>query len=157
MTLGDRIQAVERRLLGAERLLLTILVVGMTALGFLQIVLRRGFSGGFLWADTFLRHLVLWVAFLGAGVAAAQDKHFGADLGERFFAGHSRTVAQVVVHLFTVVVCGLLTRASFVFISAEFASARICLWRRVVPSPGTCAPSRDSTSSAPSWWLRPAS
>src|SRR5262249_10346285 len=81
VSLPETIRTVEVRLQTAERAVLAVLVVGMTLLGFLQIVLRKVFSGGFLWADAFLRHVVLWVAFFGAGAAAAQNKHFGADLG----------------------------------------------------------------------------
>jgi TRAP-type transport system small permease protein len=124
VSLAERLHKLENRLLGAERLLLTLLVVGMTLLGFVQIVLRKAFSGGFLWADTFLRHLVLWVAFLGAGAAVAQNKHFGADLGERLFTGRKRLIAQLVVQVITVGVCALLARASYVFIHDEFGSAR---------------------------------
>lgn len=123
MSLADRIHKAESALLFVERWLLTILVVGMTGLGFVQIVLRKAFSGGFLWADVFLRHLVLWVAFLGAGAAVAQDKHFGADLGDRLFSGRSRLIAQFIVQVLTIIVCALLCRASYVFLKDEFASS----------------------------------
>ena len=123
MSLAERLHKIESRLLTAERLLLVLLVVGMTTLGFVQIVLRKLFSGGFLWADTFLRHLVLWVAFLGAGAAVAQNKHFGADLGERLFTGRARLVAQLVVQVITIGVCALLAWASVIFITDEFKSA----------------------------------
>jgi TRAP-type C4-dicarboxylate transport system permease small subunit len=124
MTLAARLHKIENGLLVAERVLLTLLVVGMTTLGFVQIVLRKVFEGGFLWADTFLRHLVLWVAFLGAGAAVAQNKHFGADLGERLFTGRTRLVTQLVVQVLTVGVCALLAWASLIFINDEFKSAQ---------------------------------
>ena len=117
------IDRIEGRLVTAERTLLTVLVLSMTLLGFLQIVLRKTSLGGLLWADTFLRHLVLWVAFLGACLAAAQNKHFGADLSDRLFTGRFRLVAQLVASLFTVAVCALLTSASIAFVAEEFRSA----------------------------------
>jgi TRAP-type C4-dicarboxylate transport system permease small subunit len=121
---ADRIRSAERKLLGAERILLTALIVGMTLLGFLQIVLRKVFSGGFLWADTFLRHLVLWIGFLGAALAVAEEKHFGGDIGDRFFSGRLKSVTRLVVHLFAAVVCAFLTQASVVFIRDELRSGR---------------------------------
>ena len=47
----------------------------------MQVVLRQVFGGGILWCDTLLRHLVLWVGFLGAARAAGQHPHDGAPLG----------------------------------------------------------------------------
>ena len=124
MSFAERVHKLENGMQSGERWLLTILVVGMTILGFVQIVLRKAFSGGFLWADVFLRHVVLWVAFLGAGAAVAQNKHFGADLGDRLFSGRVRLVAQLVVQVITVGVCAFLARASYIFIQDEFKSAQ---------------------------------
>ena len=119
MQVVERVRATERALLSAERAVLTVLLVGMTVLAFVQIVLRKGFSGGFLWSEPFLRHVVLWVAFAGAAVAAANDKHFGADISERVFTGRAKHVIQIFVSLFTAVVCALLARASFAFLTDE--------------------------------------
>ncbi len=137
MSLADRLHRLEGWLLGAERWLLVLLVVGMTILGFVQIVLRKVFSGGFLWADTFLRHLVLWVAFLGAGAAVAQNKHFGADLGERLFTGRARLVTQLVVQVLTVGVCAFLARAAGLFIAEDFRFAPTHIRLGALELPGT--------------------
>ncbi|MDE2237792.1 MAG: TRAP transporter small permease subunit, partial [Elusimicrobia bacterium] len=48
----------------------------MSSLAFLQVLRRELFGSGALWADPLLRSLVLWVGFLGAALAAAEDKHF---------------------------------------------------------------------------------
>ena len=48
----------------------------MVALSFVQVLQRQFLGTGLLWADTLLRHLVMWVGFLGAAIAAADGKHF---------------------------------------------------------------------------------
>jgi len=118
----DWIPTVERFLQRVEIGLLVVSILGMTGLGFLQIVLRKAFSTGLLWADPLMRWLVLWMGFLGAAVAAAQDKHFGADAADRLLQGRVRTVALVVSHLVAAAACVLLGRAAMVFLRSEAGS-----------------------------------
>jgi TRAP-type C4-dicarboxylate transport system permease small subunit len=120
--LASRVLTAERLLQKAEIAILVGAILGMTGLGFLQIVLRKGFSTGLLWADPLLRYLVLWMGFLGAAVAAAQDKHFGADVAERLLTGRTKILAQLVSHLFTAGACYFLARAAMAFMRDEFAS-----------------------------------
>jgi len=121
----DAIRAVERKLLVLERAALTALIALMVFLSFLQVVLRGAFSSGLLWGDTLLRHLVLWVGFLGAAVAAAEDKQFAMDAAGRLFSGKIRSGVHGVCHGFSAAVCGLLTRAACSFIADERAAAGI--------------------------------
>ena len=125
MTWVERIQTAEARILAVERFLLTLLVVGMTTLTCLQVILRSVFSAGILWADVFSRHLVLWVGFLGAGVAAAQHKHFATDAIDRVFSARVQSFTHLGIHLFTATVCGFLTEAAIVFIRDEFEASKV--------------------------------
>lgn len=115
----------EGGLLGAEKVLLSGLIVFMASLSFLQVTLRGVFSSGFLWADTLLRHLVLWVGFLGAGVAAAQGKQFSVDALSRLFQGGLRSAVSLLGHSFTALVCLLLGQASWKFFLEEHRSAGV--------------------------------
>ena len=55
-------------------------------LALLQILLRNAFGFGFLWAESVLKILVLWIALLGAMVATREDHHIKIDLLERFLS-----------------------------------------------------------------------
>ena len=44
-------------------------LVSILVMALIQIVLRNVFDSGLLWAESFLRILVLWIAILGAMVA----------------------------------------------------------------------------------------
>jgi TRAP-type C4-dicarboxylate transport system permease small subunit len=56
----------------------------MISLAFAQIVLRNGFDGGIVWADSLLRIMVLWIALIGAVVASRDQRHINIDLISRF-------------------------------------------------------------------------
>ena len=64
-------------LLEDTALIFSLLV--MLCMALLQIVMRNFFESGFLWAESFLRVLVLWVAVLGAMVATRERNHINID------------------------------------------------------------------------------
>ena len=104
----------------------TVILVGvlsiMVILAFLQVVLRNLFDEGILWGDTFLRHLVLWVGFLGASLATREKKHINIDLFTRFVKGKTKSLINALVNLFAAVVCWYLTSAAWTFVLDEKAS-----------------------------------
>lgn len=117
----EPLRRLERGLLAAEKWALVGLLGVMVTLSFLQVLLRGAFSAGLLWADTLLRHLVLWVGFLGASVAAGEGKQFAMDATARALSGRLKAAAGILVHLFTAAVCALMARASWTFLAAEYA------------------------------------
>lgn len=121
----ERLRSLERGLASAEKLLLAALLAVMVALSFLQVVLRGAFSAGLLWADTFLRHLVLWAGFLGAAAAAAEGKQFAMDAALRALGGNARRAVEGLSHAVCASVCALLGRASWRFLADEYASGGI--------------------------------
>ncbi len=115
----DLLRSAERRLAALEQWLLVGLLVVMVVLSFLQVALRGVSSGGFLWADTFLRHLVLWAAFLGACLAAADGRQFAMDAAERLMSGRLRAAVHLTLHSLTAAVCALMAAASWTFLLQE--------------------------------------
>lgn len=93
----------------------------MVVASFLQVALRTVFSTGILWADTLLRHLVLWLAFLGAGLAASSGRQFAIDAAHRVLKGTPRNITGLIVSFFTAYVCVMLTGASWAFLREEIA------------------------------------
>ena len=91
----------------------------MVILSFLQVLMRNFFNSGFLWGDILLRHLVLWVGFAGASLATRQEKHINIDLLTRVVAAKYLPPVKMLVDLFAIVVCIVLARASYVFLSFE--------------------------------------
>ena len=95
----------------------------MIVMSFSQVVLRQVFHTGILWGDTFLRQLVLWVGFLGAGMATADGKHFAWEpAAER--KGGSGGYCRLLAHAATAVIAGLLARAAWSFAAEEKAAGQ---------------------------------
>ena len=102
-----------------EGFLLALILVGMIVLAFLQVILRNFFDSGISWADPVLRHLVLWVGFLGASVATKEEGHLAMDLVSRFLPDRLRHLSGVFTHLASSAVCGLLAHAAYKFVLSE--------------------------------------
>lgn len=134
MTAGLR--RLEQGLVRLEEAALTLFVLVMVALSFLQVVLRQGFSTGILWADTFLRHLVLWAGFFGAALATASSKNFAFDIAVERLPGGLKGAALALAHLVTGAITALLARASWAFFLDERASgaALFTVGSRAVPT-----------------------
>ncbi|MBI4349400.1 MAG: TRAP transporter small permease subunit [Elusimicrobia bacterium] len=120
----------ERALVTAERAALTALLAFMVTLAFLQVVLRQvglrtGVNLSVLWGDTLLRHLVMWVGFLGAGVAAAADKQFAMDAAAHAMAGRAKAAAAALCQAFAAVVSACLLRASWAYLQQQREHAGI--------------------------------
>ncbi len=102
-----------------------ILFCAMVGLSFTQVVLRAGFSTGLLWADVFLRHLVLWVGFLGAVLAVSQNKHFAMDVIRKAFPPKIQNAVEVLTDFFALAVLWLLCASSVKFFKDDVQSSSI--------------------------------
>ena len=82
-----------------ESWILVAIVLLMVTMSFLQIILRA-FSIGILWGDIFLRHLVLWVGFIGASLATREEKHINIDVLSRLLNEKRKVKLPVVLCIF---------------------------------------------------------
>ena len=97
-----------------------VLVLGiMVIFAFLQVVLRNIFNEGILWGDILLRHLVLWVGFLGASLATREQKHINIDIFSRFLSDKGKLIIRLFTNLFSVYICYLLADAGWTFVQDE--------------------------------------
>ncbi len=99
--------------------LLTTLMMSMILMAFGQIVLRNMFEFSILWADPFLRHLVLWTGMLGAAMATRDGRHIKMDVLPQLLPPRGRAVLAVLTNLFSAAVCAVLVKASIRFVSDE--------------------------------------
>lgn len=103
-----------------EYFVVVFLLTVMVGLAFLQIFLRIFFATGVLWGDPLLRHLVLWIALLGAAIATKERKHINIDVISRVLPDRGKVAIQALTDLFSTVICLLLIQASLKFIRDEF-------------------------------------
>jgi len=103
----------------AEDGLLALLLGTLVVLAPLQIVLRNFFNAGWIWADPFLRVLVLWIALLGALAASRQDRQISVDVVSKFLSDRAKAIVGATVGLFTALVCSVVAYHSWLFVAGE--------------------------------------
>lgn len=123
-----------------ERRLLCLLLGTMIILACLQIILRTFFSSGLLWADAFIRYLVLWCGLLGAVSATGQNNHIALDITGNKVPRALRPWISLVINLFCFLAAGGLTWAGWIFIQGEIAfgdsgplSLPLWFWNSIFP------------------------
>ncbi|MEN8256245.1 MAG: TRAP transporter small permease [Thermodesulfobacteriota bacterium] len=119
---------------------LCLLLLTMIILAVVQIILRSFFSGGFLWADPFLRYLVLWSGMFGAALATKKGKHIALDVVSYLVPEQVQPWLKCLLDFFSFLVALLLFYAAIIFVrnEAEFgASALLSMpswcWNLVFP------------------------
>lgn len=113
------LRTLDRGLVRLEGWLLVLFLGIMVLLSFAQVVLRNVFSTGFIWADPLVRHLVLWVGFLGAAIATHEERHISIDALTKFLSPRWKAAATVAGQAFLAVVCVMLVEASWEFLMEE--------------------------------------
>lgn len=116
--LGHRLRQLESIVLVSSLLL----VIGVAVL---QIFLRIFFDTGVVWADSFLRISVLWLAMIGGMYAARGDNHINIDLGQRLLSDASRERARIVIYLCTAFICALVAWYSLNLVRMEYADGEM--------------------------------
>jgi len=109
----------------AEGALLVIFLSVMVVVSFGQVVLRNVLGEGLVWADILLRHLVLWVGFLGASLAVSHQRHIGIDALTRALSGRWQLGARVLTNLFAAAMCYVLFDAARTFLTYEIEDGRV--------------------------------
>jgi C4-dicarboxylate transporter, DctQ subunit len=112
----ERVDAVIDRV---EQTLVSIFLSIMILIAFLQIVLRNLFATGLTWGDPLVRNLVLWVGFIGAAIATREGKHISIDVVSQWVPSRGKIVIEVIIHVSSFIICGLLTFAAVKFVRNE--------------------------------------
>lgn len=132
---GDgRIGRIIRRI---EEVIFSVFVVLMIFLGLLPIFLRYFSSVGVQGTDVLSRHLLLWIALLGAGTAVRERSSISVDLISHMVSKRKRLFIRGVTEFASVGVCAIIVWASVAFVrsQAEFSNGKAIVL------------------SIPEWWL----
>lgn len=103
-----------------ERMLVALCLGLMVLMVLVQIFLRNFYQSGVVGGDSLVKHLVLWVGFLGAGLATREASHIRIDIASKILPTPMKPYVQVVVDVFSIVVCSMLLYASYNFVSIEY-------------------------------------
>ena len=96
-------------------LFLSILIV----LSFLQIISRLLFDTGLNFIDSINYQLVLWIGLLGAAIATRTNEHINIDVMSRILPIKWQYIVNVILNIFSSLICAVAAWASFRFIMDE--------------------------------------
>lgn len=119
MSIGSLLQRLDFLGRRIEDIFLATLLSLMILLAGWQIVQRNFIGGGMIWGDELLRLMVLWLGLLGAMAASRDNRHVAIDLLLRFLPKKFKPPVQVMLHLFTAIICGMLAFYSLKFVQME--------------------------------------
>ena len=70
----------ERYLVAANRAVVFFMMVAMTTLVFINVVARYAFNYSIIWAEEISQYLMIWIAYLGAGLALREGRHVALEI-----------------------------------------------------------------------------
>lgn len=118
-----------------EDALLTCLTLGVLLLGGAQIVARYAFHYSWVWIEPASRAMVLWIALVGALVAAREGRHINVDAITRLLKPFWQRLTRILAYVFAGIVALMFARGSVELIKLDRESATIAF------------------ASIPAWWV----
>ncbi|ETW95848.1 MAG: hypothetical protein ETSY2_47510 [Candidatus Entotheonella gemina] len=119
------LQRLEQWISVLERAAVVVSFAGLMLLGLLQIILRNVFASGLFGADEILRHLVLWVGFLGASLATREQRHLRIDILSRMLPSKYQLWLDAGTHLLALAGCVMLAQAAWAFVREEWMAETV--------------------------------
>ncbi|WP_227711650.1 TRAP transporter small permease [Sneathiella sp. P13V-1] len=101
----------------AEEGLISLLLVSMTFLVFLEVVMRFGFNAGFLWIQELTLLVSGWFVLLGASYGVRVGAHIGVDVFVKKFPPNTRRLISIAAVLMCMFYCALLFIGSWEYLA----------------------------------------
>lgn len=108
-----------------EDAIVGLLLISLLSFSLLQIILRNFFNSGFVWGDSFLRVLVLWLCLAGAILASRKGKQINIDVLSQLISSPYKEHVKKINLIFTAIVCLIISYYSFLFVQLEYKDATI--------------------------------
>ena len=121
-------ETINRYLVWLEEGILVLLFLTLLGLGLSQIVMRNLFDSAPPEIETILRALVLWIAMVGAAVAARRKRHIVVDLLGHYLTPRMRRISGFLANAFAAFVCLLLTLAGLKMLQLELSFQPVAMF-----------------------------
>ncbi len=90
----------ERYLVAANRAVIFVMMAAMASLVFVNVVARYVFNFSIIWAEEISQYLMIWIAYLGAGLALREGRHVAVEmLQDRLPVSLARKLRMIVAGL----------------------------------------------------------
>lgn len=121
---GDRMQKLDKLLRQGEEVFCALGLLGSTFLMFVNVILRYFFSAGLPWSEELIRYLIIWITFIGIGLAARKDAHVAIDFFAYYMSKKQQRLLMVVVDIVCIVFAVLMIKYSLDMIGQQFISGQ---------------------------------
>ncbi|MGD0566215.1 MAG: TRAP transporter small permease [Candidatus Goldiibacteriota bacterium] len=108
----------------AQKVAVVVFFLALLALSALQVILRLLFHSGIPNAETLMQYLVMWVAFLGASLAAYKGRHINLDVVSRSLKKLNKNLVKLIVGFVSTVILIFLLKASIEFVLNEMSDSQ---------------------------------
>jgi C4-dicarboxylate transporter DctQ subunit len=106
-----------RMLNRAEEGIISLLLVAMTLLVFIEVVMRFGFGSGFLWAQELTLHISAWFVLFGVSYGLKVKAHIGVDAFVKTLPQLGQRILSGIAVVLSLVYCGLFIYGSWIYLS----------------------------------------
>ncbi len=104
-----------------EEGIISLLLVTMTLLVFVEVILRFGFNTGFLWMQELTLLASAWFVLLGASYGVKAGSHIGVDAVVRLLPPPTKRIVSIIAVLCCLAYCGMLFTGSWVYLSKIYS------------------------------------
>lgn len=108
----------------AQKVVVVVFFLALLALSALQVILRIMFHSGIPNAEMLMQYLVMWVAFLGASLAAYKGRHISLDVVSRSLRKLNKNLIKMIVGFVSTVILAFLLKASIEFVLNEMSDSQ---------------------------------
>ena len=115
----------ERGLIVANQAVVVIMMMAMTGLVFANVVSRYLFGDSLNWSEEIARYLMVWVTYIGAGLAMREGQHVAIDYVQTLLPRRLQPWVRGVVAASILAFLGILT-----YVGIEFSAFA---WRQTTP------------------------
>ena len=113
------LKQIDKILAKLEAGFITLILSLIIILSFGQVILRNFFNESIIWGDILLRQMVLWVGFVGASLAAREERHIVIDFLPNILPSSWRKAIQTFTKIGAAVVSLFLAQAAWSFVAYE--------------------------------------
>ncbi len=92
----------------AEEVIISLLLLTTTLHVFVDVVMRFGFSAGFLWSQELTLHMSGWFVLFGASYGIKAGSHIGMDAFVKLFPSTGRRLLTGLACILAITYCGLI-------------------------------------------------
>jgi C4-dicarboxylate transporter DctQ subunit len=101
----------------AEEAIISLLLVSMTLLVFIDVVLRFGFNAGMIWSEELTLHMSAWFVLFGASYGLKVGAHIGVDALVRVLSPLSQRVLTGIAVILSLIYCGLFIYGAWIYLA----------------------------------------